>query len=287
MTRTSICLIALTLAACSNQLAPEPKGGRISGTVTYSGQANQAFVRPGLVVSAFFTYPPSGPPHAFATLDMPAGTTTMAYELRNLPVGNFRVVASATDLAAPTATGPTDNPTGGYPSICALTTPAADVPVTADVPVAGINITLFDQGGNADPCHRDTTVCPPVGRASLLIELASATPLVAPDKVAYALFPGPTSAPVDFLSLAATDVPVFPHTMVRPNLAPGSYLVFVCRDVGGNNPIGCGPEDVSLYYMDKALLPLAADTITRVHFDLDAVTTSLTSTTTSAAEGCP
>jgi hypothetical protein len=44
---------------------------------------------------------------------------------------------------------------------------------------------------------------------------------------------------------------------------------------------------VSLYYLDKALLPLAADTVTRVRFDLDAATTSLTSTTTAAAEGCP
>lgn len=286
MTRTSMCLIALALVACSNQLVPEAKGGRISGTVTHSGQANQAFARPGLVVSAFFTYPPSGPPHAFATLDMPPGTMTMPYELRNLPAGNFRIVASTADLAAPTVTGPTDNPTGGYPSICALTTPAADVLVTADVPVAGIDITLFEHGGNDDPCHHDTSVCPPAGRASLLIELVSAIPLVAPDKVAYALFPGPASPPVDFLSLAATDVPSFPHTMVRPNLAAGSYWVFVCRDLGGNNPIGCGPEDVSLYYMDKTLLPLAADTITRLRFDLDALSTSLTSTTTSAAEGC-
>jgi hypothetical protein len=287
MMNTRSFLIILALGACTNQLPPEPQGGRISGTVTYTGQANQAFARPGLVVSAFFIYPPSGSPHAFATLDMPAGTTMMAYELRNLPVGNFRILASAVDLTAPTATGPTDNPTGGYPSMCALTTPAADVPVTADVPVSDINITLFDHGGNADPCYRDTTACPPVGRAALLIELASAAPLVAPDKIGYALFPGPASAPVDFLSLAATDVPSFPHTMVRPNLAPGSYLVFVCRDVGGNNPTGCGAEDVSLYYMDKALLPLAADTITRVYFDLDAATTSLISTTTAAVEGCP
>jgi len=287
MTSSRLCLIALALAACSNQLVPEPKGGRISGTVTYTGQANQAFARPGLVVSAFFTYPPSGPPHAFSTLDMPVGTTTMPYELRNLPAGNFRIVATAVDLAAPAVTGPTDNPTGGYPSVCALTTPAADVLVMADVPVAGIDIALYDHGGNADPCHRDTSSCPPAGRASLLIELVSTIPLVAPDKVAYALFPGPASAPVDFLSLAATDVPAFPHTMIRPNLAPGSYLVFVCRDVGGNNLTGCGPEDVSLYYMDKTLLPLAADTVTRVRFDLDAAATSLTSTTSAAAEGCP
>jgi hypothetical protein len=286
MTNNRLFLV-LALAACSNQLPPEPTGGRISGTVTYTGQANQAFARPGLIVSAFFTYPPSGAPHAFATLDMPVGTTMMAYDLRNLPVGDFRIVASAVDLAAATVTGSTDNPTGGYPSMCALTTPAADVPVTADVPVSDINITLFDQGGNADPCYRDTTACPPAGRASLLIELASAAALVAPDKIGYALFPGPASAPVDVLSLAAADVPSFPHTMVRPNLAPGSYLVFVCRDVGGNNPTGCGAEDVSLYYMDKSLLPLTADTITRVHFDLDAATTSLTSITSAAVEGCP
>jgi len=287
MTRASLCFIALTIAACSNQLVPAPAGGRISGTVYYSGQANQTYARPGLVVSAFRTYPPSGPPYAFATLDMPPGTTAMAYALRNLPAGPFRVVAMVQDLAAPAITGLTDNPTGGYPNVCALTTSAADVTVMTEVPVSGIDITVYDRGGSDDPCHLDKATCPPAGSAALLIEVVSATPLAAPDDLIYGLFTGPNSAPVDFLSLAAADVPAFPYTMIRRDLPPGSYLVDVCRDVGGNSPRGCGAGDIDLYYLDKTLLPLAADTITRVRFDMDALTTSLTSVTTSAAEGCP
>ena len=146
-------LFLLTPIACTSSIPAAPVGEHISGIIRYEGNAQSALTRPALQVVAAVEFPPNGIPHGLLVIERPDFGTGIQYDIANLPVYSYKVAANIVDLNNPQAEA-TQLPLGGYPDTCTLVLAPGQglVQVVEDVPVTGIDIQLFDQGGMADPC---------------------------------------------------------------------------------------------------------------------------------------
>jgi hypothetical protein len=296
----SFVLAALT-PACSTELPVPPPGLIIRGDVRYMGQAHLGFTRPAIQVLALAMLPTSEAdqqrPHALLVLEPASYEAPIAYQLGPLPAFRYKVVARIIDLTDLTIPY-TQLPSGAYPNACSLfDSPGGNVEVTEAAPTAGIDITMYDRGGAADPCNLQVAdVCPQPDTGTLIVRLLLDRPaaqLVKPDALLFAILKNATDlVPVRFRLLDAPDVAMaggFPYRMVFNNVPPDSYIAYGCYDVGGDNITSgaCGPMDFATPYMNMERLPIAADTITSIELDLGRTTSALTSVEPKAARGCP
>jgi hypothetical protein len=288
-------------ASCSTQLPEPPPGLVIRGQVRYLGEVQRSYARPAIQVLALAKLPTSetdmSRPHALVVLEPSSYDAPIAYQLGPLPAFRYKVVARIIDLTN-LAIPYTQLPSGAYPNACSLLeTPTGNVEVTEAAPTTGIDFTIYDRGGAADPCNLVAAdVCPPAGAGSLVVRMLLDRPaaqLVAPDMLLFAILKNATDLlPVRFRLLDAADVAKaggFPYRMVFNNVPPDSYIAYGCYDVGGDNVTSgaCGPTDFAAPYMNMERLAIAAGTITTIELDLGRNASALTSVETSAARGCP
>jgi hypothetical protein len=287
-------LLALALLGCENHLPDPPVGGMIRGQLRYGGVAHQQFTRPAVQIAALAMLPPpSGArPHGLQVIENPDFSRPIDYQLANLPEFSYKVVALIADVADPQA-DQSKLPTGAYPNMCALvTSPQANVPVSATGPTTNIDISVYDSGGAQDPCNKPKdNACPVAGASSLVMVLSLARGqelIVKPDQLIVAVLTDPMAFPTRFKLLPANELASgFPYAMIFNDLPAGEYIVYACYDVNGDNLLGCGPQDFSANYMGGAKLNVPAGKIIQVHMDLDTQATGLDSIEEPAARGCP
>jgi hypothetical protein len=262
---------ALGSGACSNDIPQPPSGERISGTLSYGGPAQELMIRPTARVVFLLDFPPTTTAQAILNIEHPDFSKPVPYELTWVWPGQYKVVAQIIDLDAPNV-DTTILPAGGYPDYCSLFRPDAFVTITEDVPIKNADITLYDLGGQTDPCNDPTTVCPARGKSSLNIVVKSSHGVADADTLLYALFTNfPSTLPTSYRKVAGKDVH-FPATIIDNKLTPATYAAFyVCLDVGSNSGMGlCTAEDS--FVLDRTPLTLGAGQIVTMTVDLDSHT---------------
>jgi hypothetical protein len=282
--------LALSAGGCGSKYPPERQGGIISGHVTYAGAMTATLARPTLRVVATIDFPPSGQPHGIVQFDRPILPGTVAFELRNLPVWRYKIIAQLFDADHPAQSqAASPLPFGGWPNFCALGQASSLVESLPDAPVHDIDFTIYDQSGGTDPCARGGDVCPNPGTGSLRTEIryARAAADIAPaDRLIFVLLT-PTNLPAAFSIVEPKDLK-FPFTVVSKNLAPGPYKPFVCYDVGGMDYLrGCDPMQDAIGGEIGGGLELAADRVTSIQVDLDLHTAAVAAVDDPKALGCP
>jgi hypothetical protein len=259
--------------ACQDDLPAVPKGGRIRGTVTYRGVEAREFGGVTLRVSAFPTWPPSGPPLAQQEhrLTSPDAIEPRSYELKHLSTkSTYFVVAQLIDHTQPLEQLPLDVPLGAHPSTCALGRDEGRLVVNADEPIDTIDIEIFDRAGRDDPCAPNP--CPDPGRASLLLEVSSGVESVAAtDQLLVVLFsawPPPAGPPSAVQIIPGSEI-AFPQTVMVENVAPADYAIYLCLDRNSDGLMGCTEEDTFNAYRSGELVSLSANTLTALNMTLE------------------
>ena len=261
-------LVALLLAACGSDYPEALPGRSIQGAVGYDGQAHLSMDKPALAIYAFSSWPPAGPPHASRLYESPDFSSGgMAYELPNLDPYDYLILAQLQDLADEDGTAPV---AGGYPDFCSF----AYSPVTVANHVAtDIDFELFDESGSADPCTDPAQQAnPDPGKAALAVQV------IAPgmnfqaessDKLYLILFSAwpVTGPPLGFTQLTGAGVD-FPVTMINNRVEPGSYALLVCLDLGGNNMMCDGIDDLQVLHDDGSLTSFAEGQILSLRMNL-------------------
>lgn len=263
----------VTAAGCSDDFPPANEGHRIRGTVAFEGVVPDDFEVPAVVLAAFQEFPPVNASSSVVAIESPDfAAGPVAYELRDMPAGDYYVLAQIKDL---NEAAQADDPLGAYPSFCALTEePSGPVTVTTDAPTDGVDIMVYDQAGFADPCTAAwSTLCPTEGNATLELALTSSITPADPDQMVIALFDTspPEGFPRRFRQFTAAEVMEFPFTFLDSNIPPGTYAITLCYDVGGDDlTMGqCGDEDVSGTVDDGALVTFEAGKVVTVDWNLD------------------
>lgn len=284
-------LFALTLGSCTDIPAPAV-GGRILGTISYSGSAHQTMKRPAVRVMVVVDFPPSSSPLGFQIIEageQPQFPAKVSYELKGIAPYSYKVVAQLVDLADPEAAA-TKLPLGGYPDFCSLLAPDQGwILVSKDAPATGVDFTLFDNAGTEDPCNASTSICPQSGKATMNLTVRSAKVATAADRLIFALFTTfPSTTPARTRIVPGAQVN-FPQTLLDNAIAPGSYgAIYVCFDVGGNSGTGlCSAEDAFLLATPLPRLDFPTDKIVNLVVDLDAHTASTQGADEPSALGCP
>ncbi len=156
---------ALCLCSCTD-IPPPTEGGRILGKISYQGAAHLTMKRPAIRVMVVVDFPPSSGPLGFQIIEQgeqPDFPAQVSYELKGIVPYQYKVVAQLIDLGEPDAAA-TQLPLGGYPNFCALLAPDQGwIVVSKDAPVTGVDFSLYDNAGTADPCNTSTSVCPTAG----------------------------------------------------------------------------------------------------------------------------
>jgi len=280
---------ALGALACSNTDAPDPtSGGIVRGHVSYAGADHTHIARPALQVAAFTTFPPSGAPHALDQIEHLDFSAPVAFELRGLPMFPLKITAQIVDLDKPVL-GPSPYASGGYPNMCKLMSPAADVTPLADGTVENIDFSLYDGGGSQDPCGQaPAAVCPMgPGVATARFQVASTRAKADADQINVAFFANFPGAPSRFKATPGSSFAAFPVEIIDNAVPVGGYVVSLCYDVGGDNLIGCaGPGDLSLYAMNKAKVAFDEGKVITFAVDLDTMTIGDAKVEEKAAHGC-
>lgn len=142
-------MLVVACAACDSDLPPAEEGLRVVGEVTYAGNAQAAYARPAVLVSLFTEFPPMSPPRGTVAIESPSFGAAIPFEIVGVPAGSYKIAAQVIDLDVASSTGA---PTGSYPSYCALLAPVANITVQNDTPTTGLNMVIYDAGG--DPCLR-------------------------------------------------------------------------------------------------------------------------------------
>ncbi len=256
------------VAGCGSDY-PEAKPGRtILGLVTYTGEALEQLQQPALAVYAFSSWPPAGPPHASRLYENPDFSSGgLAYELPNLLPHDYVVLAQLMDLADDNGIAPA---VGGYPDYCSF----GYTPVTvSDEATTDIDFELFDESGSADPCTDPAQQADPEpGKAALAVQV------IAPgmnfqaessDKLYLILFSAwpVTGPPLGFTQLTGADVD-FPVTMINNRVEPDSYALLVCLDLGGDNMMCDGIDDLQVLHDDGSLTSFVVGQILSLRMNL-------------------
>jgi hypothetical protein len=280
------CLVCGLVAACGTDIPAAPTGERVSGTVSYAGSAQASMLRPAARILLFLDFPPSGSPFAMLNIERPDFSKPLPYELAWVAPNRYKVVGQLFDLGAPDS-DPTTLPAAGYPSMCALSRPDDGfVTVTDSISAQGIDLHLYDLGGQTDPCFVPAAACPLPGRATMSLVVRSSRVPSSADSLVVALFSEfPSTSPASARKVAGQDLR-FPETIVDNDLAPRSYpVLYVCLDVGSNSGMGlCTAEDA--FVLDSTPIDLAADTITNLIVDLDTGTVSVAGVDAPGEHGC-
>ncbi len=293
--RWGLLLATFVAAGCSTELEDPPAGGRITGTIFYSGDFHASLVRPALQIAVVPTVPdPEHPvrPHGLAVIES-RQLAAVPYDIPSLLPFRYRVVARMIDLTNP-ALSEHELPSGGYPDLCTfLDALDNNVEVTAGAPTFGVDVTLYDKGGTTDPCFNTAPdVCPKAGAGTLevLLELnRDKSQVRAPDQLVFAMLKDPMEFPPTrfrILSAAVLARMGFPYTLVINDVPPEGYIVYACYDVGGNSITGCGPEDFVSEYMKRAKLTVPAGKVTTIRLGLDGGSSEYVGEADPATRGC-
>jgi hypothetical protein len=267
-------------------------GGRILGTIFYTGSAHQTMKRPAVRVMVIIDFPPSSGALGFQIIEageQPTFPAMVSYELKGIVPYTYKVVAQLVDLAEPEAAA-TKLPLGGYPNFCSLPDPGQGwVLVSKDAPATGVDFTLYDNPPTEDPCSASTSLCPQAGEASMNLTVQSSKVATAADRLIFALFTTfPSTTPARTRIVPGAQV-TFPHTFLDNNIAPGSYAaIYVCLDVGGDSGTGlCTGEDAFLLATPLPPMDFPIGKIVNLVVDLDAHTSSTQGVDDPSALGCP
>jgi hypothetical protein len=286
-----VTIMALSLGSCTDIPAPAV-GGRILGTISYSGSAHKTMKRPVVRVMVVVDFPPTSGPLGFQIIEageQPNFPAKVSYELKGIVPYSYKVVAQLVDVADPDAAA-TKLPLGGYTDFCSLLDPSQGwVLVSQDAPATGIDFTLYDNAGTEDPCNASTSICPQPGKASMNLTVQLAKSATAADRLIFALFTTfPSTSPARTRIVPGAQV-TFPQTLLDDAITPGSYgAIYVCFDVGGNSGTGlCTQEDAFLLATPLPPLDFPAGKIVNLVVDLDAHTSSTQGVDDPSALGCP
>lgn len=245
-TRSCSLLLAVLAAGCSSELPPAPPPGNgISGRVFYAGSLDTRAPGQALVISAFATFPPSGPPHGLLQVSAPDFTAAgLPYALSFLPEYGYFVLAEIVDLNDPSASF-SGEAAGGYPNTCKLGADGARVAVSADHVATGIDLTIYDEGGAQDPCHHPSAPPPtPVPTPALAVTLTSSDLHPGSDDlVSIAVFTSdpPAGAPAAATMAMATG---FPQTLTLDSVPATRAFVSACFRKASDSFLCNSPGDV-------------------------------------------
>jgi hypothetical protein len=253
---------------CGSEQTSEIIGGSISGKLKYGGDFDLSNAM--VMVSAFSTFPPQGPPNAMENFQAPQlQGDGMSYQLNNIPAGDYHVIARLVDL---NSTEEEAVAQGGYPDFCTFS--QTTVTVVDDQVTSGIELELFDQGGNADPCTSGgSDLTPAEGKATVAVTVKlgdSGFDPGANDSVLLGLMTSwpPMGPPAAFKIVMGDDL-VFPLVIVNNAVAPGSYAVSLCIDVNGDSLAGCNGEgDMMLVHDEGTLVDFTEGDIIEIDLEL-------------------
>jgi len=225
------------LVACIDLGSPAPNApaGTISGAIIYDGSTERA-----LVVEAWDSMPPAGPPLATATVDAPV--FPQDYTLTGLDPGAIFLTARLADADSAPAV------LGSYPSLDEVS--AVRLEETAGLSAADFEIV-------PDGAHADPTVV--LGDTRMLAGAIHYEGTLGPADMLrgalYLRYPA-HGAPAD-LQILNIRTPTFPFEYRFTHVRDGAYFTVFYIDRGGNSPFGPGREDTVAWALAPSGRPVA------------------------------